>query len=146
MGINELIPANLLPHKAPMLLIDRVIDSDFESKITVESDIRGDAFFMQGHFPDYPLLPGVVILEMMFQTCGILCRISAKGFNNDDKAKRIGRAVKVKSATFLKEVFPDSVLQLTADKISNLLNFSEFKISASVNGQKVCIAELIIAV
>jgi 3-hydroxyacyl-[acyl-carrier-protein] dehydratase len=146
MSVKNLIPAKLLPHRGSMLLVDRVIDSDFTSNITVESDIRSDAFFLQGHFPDYPLLPGVVILEMMFQTCGLLCRISSDDIDREAGTPRIGRAVKVKSATFLKEVFPDSILSLNAQRVSNLFNFSEFKVSASVDGNKVCVAELTIAV
>ena len=141
-SFDHLIPSEILPHREPMLLIDRVIYTDFENNITTETDIHNDFFFLKGHFPNYPLLPGVVILEMMFQACGILGRISHKKSEDKLNTTRLGKAVQVKSAIFYKEVRPGSSLIICSTKINSILNFTEYHVTASVDGEKVCKAQL----
>ena len=129
-----------------MLLIDEVLNTDFEKNITVQTTVKENNFFFQGHFPDYPLLPGVVMIEMMFQACGILNRAALMSKSNtSSNQNRIGKAVKINSATFMKEVFPETSLIIKAQKIRSLLKFSEYKaIVVTENGDKVCEAELIV--
>ena len=73
---------NILPHREPMLLLD-------EAELTEEGEaigryrVKGDEFFLQGHFPDMPVMPGVIQLEIMAQTCCALMQ---------DEVKEIGRA------------------------------------------------------
>ena len=144
---DTLKPAVLLPHREPMLLVDRVLYTDFNSTITTETVIREDLIFLKGHFPDYQLLPGVCILEAMFQASGILNRITTP--DNEaipQQKKRIGKAVKVKSAVFYKEVLPGARLVITSDRINNILNFSEYKAIATVNGEVVCKAEITLSI
>lgn len=144
----ELIPSKLLPHKAPMLLIDKVLTTDFDKNITVQTTVKKDNFFFQGHFPGYPLLPGVIMIEMMFQACGILNRVSSISKSNTDSNKnRIGKAVKINSATFIKEVFPETSLIIKAQKIKSVLRFSQYKtIVTNTDGDKICEAELTVTI
>lgn len=137
--IDTLKPSALLPHRAPMLLVERVMHTDFLTTITTETEIHEDLIFLKGHFPGYPILPGVIILEAMFQTAGVLNRI-INGIT--DKAPAIGKAVKVKSATFHKEVVPGDTLVITAERLKNIFSFVEYKATATVNGELVCKAEL----
>ncbi len=149
MSTLSISPSELLPHKAPMLLIDKVIETDFKKNIVVQTTIRKDSFFFKGHFPDYPLLPGVVMIEMMFQTCGILNRVRAreKTNNNEFTKNRIGKAVKVKSAIFIKEVFPETSLFIRVEEIKRILKFSEYRGSVETeDGIKVCEAELVVTI
>lgn len=144
---DTLKPAELLPHREPMLLVDRVLHTDFKSSITTETIIREDFIFLKGHFPDYPLLPGVCILEAMFQASGILNRVASPDSEaTPQKRKRIGKAVKVKSAVFYKEVLPGARLIITSERINNILNFSEYKATALVNGEVVCKAEITLSI
>ncbi|WP_143304656.1 3-hydroxyacyl-ACP dehydratase FabZ family protein [Chitinophaga vietnamensis] len=145
-NFDNLNPVALLPHRAPMLLVDKVVHTDFDKSITVETTIDKDSFFMRGHFPGYPLLPGVIIIEMMFQACGILNRVSSSEQSQQEPRTRIGKAVKVKSAVFSKEVLPGSVLRITAEKVHSLFHFSEYKVTASVAGKNVCKAELTLSI
>lgn len=142
MEIKKLKPEDLLPHKAPMLLIDQIIDSDCKSFVVTESTVVENDFFFNGHFPNHPIVPGVIIIEMMFQTCGILVRLTNKNRMNMPE----GKAVSIKSAKFIKEVPPDSIITIKAMKTFSLMAFTEFKVDASVNEEKVCSAELIISV
>ena len=68
-----------LPHRAPMLLVDSLeeeIVTNDKGEVTryaiVTYHVRGDEFFLQGHFPDYPVVPGVILCEMMAQSCALL--------------------------------------------------------------------------
>ena len=70
---------NFLPHREPMLLLDSVereIVTDAKGNVveyaTGTYHVRGDEFFLQGHFPDYPVVPGVILCEMMAQSCAML--------------------------------------------------------------------------
>ncbi len=139
--MKEYKPSELLPHKAPMLLVDEVITTDFEKTILVKTTIRKESMFFMGHFPDYPLLPGIVLIEMMFQASGILNRIITvtKSNHSDLKMKRIGKAVKIQSATFYKEVFPETSLLTRVEKIRSVFKFTEFKaVVTTEDQQKVC--------
>ena len=61
-----------LPHRDPFLLVDRVIEVDLGNKIHAQWDIKPEADFFRGHFPDKPVLPGVLIIESLAQAAGIL--------------------------------------------------------------------------
>jgi len=87
------------------------------------------------------------MIEMMFQTCGILNRVATQnGSSQNSQEKRIGKAVKVKAATFLKEVFPDTTLTIKATKIRSLFRFSEYKAVVYVGDEKVCQAEVTVTI
>lgn len=146
MDISNLKPADLLPHNGIMLLVDRIIDSDYKNFLVAERTVGKKDFYFDGHFPNYPIVPGVFIIEMMFQTCGILARLSAvdKGENSMDR--QAGKAVSIRSAKFKKEVSPDSVIRIKAIKKFSLMTFTEFKVDAFVGEEEVCNAELIISV
>ncbi len=62
----------ILPHRYPMLLVDRIIESDFETKIVGIKNLTINELFFQGHFPGHPVMPGVLQLEAMAQVAGIL--------------------------------------------------------------------------
>ncbi|MFQ5673532.1 MAG: 3-hydroxyacyl-ACP dehydratase FabZ [Nitrospinales bacterium] len=68
--INEI--KKIIPHRFPFLLVDRIIECDNESRIVGIKNVAGDEPFFQGHFPDYPVMPGVLIIEAMAQTACIL--------------------------------------------------------------------------
>lgn len=146
MKTAELIPEKLLPHRGPMLLIDKVLESDFINTITVQALVKKDSVFMQGHFPNYPLLPGVILIEMMFQASGILSRISSVEFSNKLLENRMGRAVKIKAATFYKEVLAESVVTIYVTKKVSFFKFSEYSAVAKVDDVKVCAAEVTISI
>ncbi|MGI6727832.1 MAG: 3-hydroxyacyl-ACP dehydratase FabZ [Anaerovoracaceae bacterium] len=68
----------ILPHRKPMLLIDEAFIEE-EGKAIGRYTVQGDEFFLQGHFPDNPVVPGVILCEMMAQTCGVLMSKRSEG-------------------------------------------------------------------
>lgn len=146
MTANLIRPSDFLPHTGQMLLVDRVIASDYQSYIVTEKEIHASDFYLDGHFPGHPIVPGIFIIEMMFQTSGILIRLLDKNPLKSVQEKKEGRAVQIKSAVFKKEVAPNSIIQITSHKRHTLLNFTEFDVSATVNNEEVCSTKLIISV
>jgi 3-hydroxyacyl-[acyl-carrier-protein] dehydratase len=76
MNIEEL--KEILPHRRPMLLLDEAWLDEGDKAIGTYT-VRGDEFFLDGHFPGNPVVPGVILCEMMAQTCGVLLSADAKG-------------------------------------------------------------------
>ena len=141
--MNELTlkPENILPHRGRMLLIDRIAESDGKTYAIAEHDARPERLYFDGHFPDHPIVPGMLIVEMMFQTAGVLCRLIAQGAGLQG-VRASGRAINVKNAVFLKEVAPGSTIRIRAEKKFSLMQYTTLSAEASVDGETVCKAEL----
>jgi 3-hydroxyacyl-[acyl-carrier-protein] dehydratase len=99
---------NILPHRYPFLLVDRVLSINLEtSEIVGVKNVTVNEPFFQGHFPGVPIMPGVLILEALAQTGGIL--VHQKGYD-----KKIAVLLNVTQAKFRKPVLPGDVLHLYA--------------------------------
>ncbi len=100
--------ASILPHRFPFLLIDRVVHIDLEnSEIIAQKNVTINESFFQGHFPDVPIMPGVLILEALAQAGGIL--VHQKGFKS-----KIAVLLNISNAKFRRPVVPGDVLFLHA--------------------------------
>jgi len=104
MGIEEI--AKILPHRYPFLLVDRVVEIDLEAdRIIAQKNVTANEEFFQGHFPDMPIMPGVLILEALAQAGGIL--FHSKGYTG-----KTAVLLNVKNAKFRLPVHPGDVLYL----------------------------------
>ncbi len=143
LDLSQLSPAELLPHRAPMLLIDRIIAYAPGTSIQAATTVRPDNIFFQGHFPGEPILPGIVLAEMMFQACGLFGRLEALSALSPDAAQlagyrpKSGRAIKVDKLTFSQPVLPDDQLTITAVFDHRMLNFSIFHTKVEIAGRGV---------
>ncbi len=130
-------PAALLPHQPPMLLIDEILDFCPGKLLIATRRVREEEPFFQGHFPGNPILPGVILVEMMFQACGLYGRMDSPVGEG-----KSGRAIKITEASFRKEVVPGTVLNIHVYFQHKLMNFSVYK--AEVLSGKELVANAII--
>lgn len=132
----------IMPHRYPFLLIDKVIDYDSESKtVTSIKNVTFNEEFFQGHFPNNPVMPGVLITESMAQSAAMLILQEV-----DDLEKKLVVFMGIKNAKFRKPVVPGDQLVLHAQLLSKRFNTYMLKVFATVDGQKVAEAELQTAV
>lgn len=129
----------LLPHRYPMLLVDRVLEIS-EREIVAEKLVSINEPFFQGHFPDRPIMPGVLILEALAQAAGIAVRYY------DLEARKRGVVLAgVNRARFRKPVVPGSVLTLHAQVVRRRGSLFVARGAAQVLGETAAEAELLAA-
>ena len=133
-GIQEIL--QLLPHRYPFLLVDRIIDIDGDrSAIGIKNVTINEPVF-QGHFPGAPVFPGVLIIEGMAQTGGAVC-VKASGV----KSKGV-YFLTIDKCKFRKPVVPGDVLEYHLTKKAQRKTMWWFYCEAKVAGEVVCEAEL----
>jgi len=126
----------ILPHRYPFLLVDRVIHIDLEaSEIIALKNVTVNEPFFQGHFPGAPIMPGVLILEALAQTGGIL--VHQKGYD-----KKIAVLLNVTNAKFRKPVTPGDALLLHAKGLHISANGGKIQAKATIGGGLAVEAEL----
>ena len=134
----------LLPHRFPFLLVDRVLDytiSDEKKTLRAIKNVSYDEPYFQGHFPVKPVLPGVLILESMAQATGILA-FTMVGKPNADELYYFAS---VENAKFRKPVIPGDQMVLDVEFLKERRGIARFTGVASVDGDVVCSAELMCA-
>ena len=121
----------LLPHRYPFLLIDRVIAYDTEAlTLSAIKNVTANEPFFQGHFPDYPVMPGVLIIEAMAQACGTLAILSHGGREDDEIYFFVG----IDNARFKRQVVPGDQLKFEVQLLANKRGIGKFKAVALVEG------------
>lgn len=125
-----------IPHRFPFLLIDRVINCNPGNSIVALKNVSYNEPFFEGHFPDKPIMPGVLIVEAMAQACGIL--ISRSGDITSDTG--FFYLVGVDKARFRKSVEPGDQLILEIQFLKQLKDIHRFQAKANVDSDIVCSA------
>ena len=133
---------NYLPHRYPFLLIDRIIDVKKGKEITAQKNVSNNEPFFQGHFPGYPVFPGVLLLEAMAQATAILDVQS----NNRDMTKHLYYFVGIDNARFKKQVVPGDIVLINAKLIQSKSEVHKFTAECKVDDEIVCKADLIGAI
>ena len=124
---------NLLPHREPMLLIDELYDIKHLSSATAVVNVKKDSFFVQGHFPDNPVMPGVLIVESFGQAAAAL---TAHGLDKSTYENKLVFLMGVEKARFRNPVIPDCKLILKIEAIRSHGKVWKYKGEAFVNNQK----------
>ena len=141
MDINQI--REYLPHRYPFLLVDRVAELDLEGKsIRAYKNVSINEPFFNGHFPEHPIMPGVLIIEAMAQAAGIL---GFKMMNMKPSDGTLYYFVGSDKLRFRQPVVPGDQLQLEAKYVSNKRSIWKFECKAIVEGKEVCSAEIICA-
>lgn len=131
-----------LPHRYPFLLVDRVEEIVLGESIVAYKNITVNEPFFNGHFPDYPIMPGVLITEAMAQAAGIL------GFKSMDKKPADGSMylfVGADNLRFKRQVIPGDKLVLEARIVSSKRGIWKFECKASVDGELAASATILCA-
>ena len=128
----------LLPHRYPFLLIDRVIEIDGDNSCIGIKNVTANESYFVGHFPGNPVMPGVLLLEGMAQTCGVICSLSA------GKGRPLQRVLflTIDKAKFRKPVLPGDVVEYHMTKTANRKTMWWFRGEAKVRGALVAEAEI----
>ena len=140
MNITDIM--GTLPHRYPFLLIDRVEDYVHNEKLVALKNVTINEPFFNGHFPDHPVMPGVLIIEAMAQAAGIL------GFKTMDKTPEDGSIyyfVGSDNLRFKRPVVPGDRLQLEAKIITEKRGIWKFECRATVDGELACSATILCA-
>lgn len=134
LDINEI--RKILPHRYPFLLVDRIVELDHERIVGIKSVTANEPFF-PGHFPDYPVMPGVLIVEAMAQTAGVLVLA-----NIPDRDNKLVFLVSIEYARFRKPVVPGDTLRLEMTVVKRRSNVAKMAGRATVDGVVVAEAEV----
>ena len=127
-----------LPHRYPFLLVDKVIECEPGVRLLGVKNVTYNEPFFQGHFPQKPIMPGVLILEALAQSTGLLASETA----GDELAGMIYYLVGIDKAKFKRPVVPGDQLMLEARFLKSKRNIWAFECRAEVDGEFVASAEI----
>ena len=141
MNINEII--ELLPHRYPFLLIDRVLSMEPDKSIVALKNVTINEPFFPGHYPHHPVMPGVLIIEAMAQAAALL---SFKSMGGGDNEKSVYYFAGIDGARFRLPVGPGDQLIIKVNLIRSMRGLFKFSATAEVDSQLVAEAELMCTV
>jgi beta-hydroxyacyl-ACP dehydratase FabZ len=131
----------IIPHRDPFLLIDEIIDGDPGKNVTAIKNVTNDDYFLKGHFPGNPIMPGVLILECMAQAS---CFLQFNTVENPDKKMMLLSIIN--HVKFMQKVIPGDSLVIYVELVKYRLGTARIKGSASVNNKIVAKADFMATV
>jgi len=136
--LNKSDILSLLPHREPMLLIDELIDIKHLHSATAIMYVKKNAFYVNGHFPDNPVMPGVLIVEAFGQAAAAL---TAHGIDKKEYENKLVFLMSVEKARFRNPVIPDCKLELKIEAIRSHGRVWKYKGEAFVDGKRMADAQ-----
>jgi len=137
-SLNKQQIINLLPHREPMLLIDELYNIEKLSSATAIVNVKTDSFFVQGHFPHNPVMPGVLIVEAFGQAAAAL---TAHGLDKETYDNKLVFLMGIEKARFRNPVIPNCKLVLKIQAIRTHGRVWKYKGEAFVNEKKMADAQ-----
>ena len=137
-NLNKEQIKELLPHREPMLLIDELKNIKKLFSATAVVNVKKDSFFVQGHFPGQPVMPGVLIVEAFGQAAAAL---TAAGIEKSEYENKLVFLMSVEKARFRNPVIPDCRLELNIEAIRSHGRVWKYKGEAIVDGKKMADAQ-----
>jgi len=134
LDVNDI--RRILPHRYPFLLVDRIVELEAERVVGIKNVTANEPFFA-GHFPDFPVMPGVLIVEAMAQAAGVLVLRTI-----EDRDNKLVFLVSVDAARFRKPVVPGDTLRLEMTVIKRKGSLAKMAGRATVDGVLVAEAEV----
>lgn len=140
MDINKIL--SCLPHRYPFLLVDKVLEVNPGKSIKALKNVTINEPFFEGHFPEMPVMPGVLMLEALAQTAGILASTTSEKV---DKSRSVIYFAGVDDARFKRIVYPGDQLIMTVELLQVKRDIWKFNSRATVAGELACSAQLLVA-
>jgi len=134
LDINQI--REILPHRYPLLLVDRIVEIEPERIVGIKNVTANEPHFT-GHFPDFPVMPGVMIVEAMAQCAGVLVLQSL-----EDRANKLVLLVAIENARFRKPVIPGDTLRMEMKILKRKASVAKMAGVATVDGTVVAEAEV----
>ncbi|HVC01588.1 MAG TPA: 3-hydroxyacyl-ACP dehydratase FabZ [Steroidobacteraceae bacterium] len=131
-----------LPHRYPFLLVDRVRECVPGERIVALKNVTYNEPFFTGHFPHRPVMPGVILIEALAQTCGLLAFVTARVVPDEETRFYF---VAIDKARFRKPVEPGDQIVLKATLLRSIKGIWKFQCLAEVDGVEVAAAEIMVA-
>jgi 3-hydroxyacyl-[acyl-carrier-protein] dehydratase len=138
-GVNAI--RTMLPHRYPFLLVDRVVEFEAHKRVLAYKNVTVNEAYFQGHFPDRPVMPGVLVVEALAQAGGVLTQLSQGGTAEG----RLSYLVKIDNARFSRMVEPGDRLDLEVTIKREIRNMTLYCGLASVDGEQVASADILCA-
>ena len=138
-GLDEVM--RRLPHRYPMLLVDRVLECEAGKRIVALKNVTANEQYFTGHFPGRPVMPGVMILEALAQAAGILTFVTA-GIYPDDSVRFYFAGID--KARFRRPIVPGDQLILKATLERRIRTIWKFSTVAEVAGEEACAADMMV--
>ena len=126
-----------LPHRYPFLLVDRILETSGDTRIVGLKNVSFNEPFFQGHFPGHPIMPGVLIVEAMAQTGGVLLLGAL-----DDPQSKVVYFMSLDAVKFRRPVVPGDQLRMEIEVLQNRGRTAKLRGTALVDGQVVAEAEM----
>jgi len=141
MPINIVDIMRYMPHRYPFLLIDRVLKVEPHKTLTAQKNVTINEPFFNGHFPNYPVMPGVLIIEAMAQAAGVLSILS----HGPKKDNELYFFAAINNAKFKRQVIPGDTLIFEIKLLKLIRGVGIYNAIATVNEQKAAVAEITVA-
>ena len=138
MKLNKEQIRNLLPHREPMLLIDELVDIVKLKSATAIMNVKRDTFYVDGHFPGNPVMPGVLIVEAFGQAAAAL---TAHGIDKKEYENKLVFLMSIEKARFRNPVIPDCTLELKIEAIRSHGRVWKYKGEAFVGDKRMADAQ-----
>ncbi len=138
MNLSKSQILDLLPHREPMLLIDELTNIKKLQSATAIMNVKKDAFYVDGHFPGQPVMPGVIIVEAFGQAAAAL---TAHGIDKKTYENKLVFLMSVEKARFRNPVIPDCKLELNIESIRSHGRVWKYKGEAFVDGKRMADAQ-----
>ncbi|OSI12427.1 3-hydroxyacyl-ACP dehydratase FabZ [Neisseria canis] len=134
---------NLLPHRFPFLLLDRIVAAEPGKSLTAIKNVSFNESFFQGHFPESPVMPGVLIIEAMAQACGVLAVLSQG--STQRREGEITLFAGLDNVRFKRQVIPGDQLVFEVELLAHKRGIGKFNAVAKVDGQLAVEAQIMCA-
>ncbi len=131
----------LLPHRYPFLLIDRITAVELGVSLQAIKNVTMNESHFQGHFPEFPVMPGVMIVEAMAQACGVLASLTSGGLKENEVTLFAG----LDNVRFKRQVIPGDRLVFDIELLAHKRGIGKFKAVATVDNELAVEAEIMCA-